>query len=243
MSSGNSGFDPRAFVKKIQVGGRNSGTTADYLEVKCRLLWVRAEHPDAHMESRLARLDGDLVVMSAKVCLSNGAEAMGHGSCRASEADAVEKAETAALGRALAALGYGTQFALYEESRVVDAPAERREAAGGVPREVMPADPRVVATWFRKRVLAMPAMEHDEVQVRTAAEALATALHEAGLSTRQRGWLYLSLTGKASGAEMDPRQLALLAQMVDRAEVLRAVADAYGEAEMVGRGNGRNGRH
>lgn len=41
--------------------------------------------------------------------------------------DFIEKAETGAIGRALAALGYGTQFApeLNEEHRIVDAPVER----------------------------------------------------------------------------------------------------------------------
>ncbi len=41
--------------------------------------------------------------------------------------DYIEKAETGAIGRALAALGYGTQFApeLNEEHRIVDSPVER----------------------------------------------------------------------------------------------------------------------
>jgi hypothetical protein len=49
----------------------------------------------------------------------------------ASFADYIEKAETGAIGRALAALGYGTQFApdLDEAHRIVDAPVEQRPAA------------------------------------------------------------------------------------------------------------------
>jgi hypothetical protein len=45
--------------------------------------------------------------------------------------DFIEKAETGAIGRALAALGYGTQFApeLNEEHRIVDAPVERSSYA------------------------------------------------------------------------------------------------------------------
>ena len=45
----------------------------------------------------------------------------------ASFPDYIEKAETGSVGRALAALGYGTQFApeLNEEHRIVDAPVER----------------------------------------------------------------------------------------------------------------------
>ncbi len=43
------GFDAAKYLRKIQVGGRNSNATADYLEVKHRVIWVRTEHPDAHM--------------------------------------------------------------------------------------------------------------------------------------------------------------------------------------------------
>jgi len=45
----------------------------------------------------------------------------------ASFSEYAEKAETGAIGRALAALGYGTQFApeLNEEHRIVDAPVNR----------------------------------------------------------------------------------------------------------------------
>src|SRR5438105_11900744 len=48
--------------------------------------------------------------------------------CRANFEDYGEKAETGAIGRALAGLGYGTQFApeLDEEHRIVDAPVDRR---------------------------------------------------------------------------------------------------------------------
>src|SRR5204863_9934179 len=49
----------------------------------------------------------------------------------ASFPDYIEKAETGAIGRALAALGYGTQFApeLDEEHRIVDSPVNRSAAS------------------------------------------------------------------------------------------------------------------
>ena len=49
----------------------------------------------------------------------------------ASFPDYIEKAETGAIGRALAALGYGTQFApdLDEQHRIVDAPVDRSTPA------------------------------------------------------------------------------------------------------------------
>src|SRR5207244_7317493 len=50
----------------------------------------------------------------------------------ASFPDYIEKAETGAVGRALAMLGYGTQFTgdeLNEEHRIVDAPVDRSTPA------------------------------------------------------------------------------------------------------------------
>src|SRR5205823_12336174 len=53
--------------------------------------------------------------------------------CAASFPDYIEKAETGAIGRALAALGYGTQFApdLDEQHRIVDAPVDRSTSGTG----------------------------------------------------------------------------------------------------------------
>jgi hypothetical protein len=49
--------------------------------------------------------------------------------------DYVEKAETGAIGRALAAAGFGTELDQdLDEGRVVDAPRERRNAHGSMPR-------------------------------------------------------------------------------------------------------------
>src|SRR6266567_1277454 len=67
----------------------------------------------------------------AVVTDGNGGRATGTKSeCAASFPDYIEKAETGAIGRALAGLGFGTQFApeLNEEHRIVDAPVERIQA-------------------------------------------------------------------------------------------------------------------
>ncbi len=61
----------------------------------------------------------------------NGGRATGTKSENAANfPDYIEKAETGAIGRALAALGYGTQFApeFNEEHRIVDSPVERQPA-------------------------------------------------------------------------------------------------------------------
>ncbi len=99
-----------------------------YLDVKWRLMWLREEHPDARIKTELVtfREDQQMWVFKAEVVIPDKGSATGHGqeTERDFPAGACEKAETKAIGRALAALGYGTQFAmeLDEGDRVVDSP-------------------------------------------------------------------------------------------------------------------------
>jgi len=113
----------------------------DYMEVKWRLLWVRTEHPEARIETHLEKHEGELAIFRAHVTLPNGAEATGYGSETADDwKDYIEKAETKALGRALAALGFGTQFCedfdfeQGREDKVVDAPVNIRDTRGAAQR-------------------------------------------------------------------------------------------------------------
>lgn len=121
-------FDPAKHLSK--VSGR------DYLEVKWRLVWLRSVHPEAVIETELVEHRNNLAVFRAKVTLSSGASATGWGSEGAGDfGDYLEKAETKALGRALAALGFGTQFCPdydfgAEQQRVVDSPVDIRNVRG-----------------------------------------------------------------------------------------------------------------
>jgi len=106
-----------------------------YLDVKWRLMWLREEHPQARISTEMVHLDTDqkLAVFKAEVSIPDKGSATGFGS--ETERDFpqgwVEKAETKAIGRALAALGFGTQFALEldEGDRVVDSPVAPARAA------------------------------------------------------------------------------------------------------------------
>ncbi len=98
----------------------------DYLEVKWRLLWLRTEHPEALIQTELVKHGGGLALFRARAAVPGAGEASGWGSETADDfADYIEKAETKALGRALAALGYGTQFC-----EDFDFSAERRASSG-----------------------------------------------------------------------------------------------------------------
>ncbi len=119
-------FDPAKYLRRLKG--------SDYLEVKWRLVWLRLDHPDALIETALHTLDLEraVAVYHARVTIPGGGTATGWGmEERADFGDFLEKAETKALGRALAALGYGTQFtddfdfAGADPERVVDAPVVR----------------------------------------------------------------------------------------------------------------------
>ena len=103
-----------------------------YLQVMWRLVWFREEHPDWSIDASVIEADGEHAVFKAVICDENGIQkSAGHGSeSKRDFGDFLEKAETKAVGRALAMLGYGTQFApeLDEGERIVDSPVSRKKA-------------------------------------------------------------------------------------------------------------------
>jgi hypothetical protein len=129
-------FDPSKYLVSL------NGSRGLYLEVKFRLLWLRTKHPDAVIETEAIRIEERDAIFRAKVSIPSGGSATGWGSESAGDfRDFIEKAETKAIGRALAALGFGTQFcndhddiaaghgegvsARTGQPRIADAPVER----------------------------------------------------------------------------------------------------------------------
>ena len=85
----------------------------DYLQVMWRLVWFRDEKTLWSIDTKLEQLTESQAVFSAKIFDENGVQkSAGYGSESVKDfRDFIEKAETKAVGRALAMLGYGTQFA------------------------------------------------------------------------------------------------------------------------------------
>ncbi len=131
-------------------GGRGSNPSAYHN----RLVWFRQDHPQGTIETEIVHLDLDketeeetyvwnnekrrsekvvktangVAIFRATVKDGKGGVATGTKMEKAASfSDFLEKAETGAIGRALAALGYGTQFApeLNEQHRIVDSPVDR----------------------------------------------------------------------------------------------------------------------
>lgn len=117
----------------------------DYLEVRWRIVWFRDEYPTGQIDTQLLSHTVDdknvataVFKATASFIGENGAVALAssHGSEESTDfGDYLEKAETKAIGRALAALGFGTAFTDdhdfgAESGRVVDSPGSQRKPNG-----------------------------------------------------------------------------------------------------------------
>ncbi len=192
-------FNPNEHLMQI----KNRNGSADYLPVQWRLVWFREQCPQGTIETEMILLDLDreteeegyawnndtrrsekvikrangIAIFRAVVKDGKGGVATGTKSEKAASfPDFLEKAETGAIGRALAGLGYGTQFApeLDEQHRIVDAPVDREQAAaasesGGNGRKAM-ASVRPGAT--DENMASAPATEQQLTSLRKLCQHL-----------------------------------------------------------------------
>ncbi|HEU0163704.1 MAG TPA: hypothetical protein VFQ54_01595 [Thermomicrobiales bacterium] len=127
-------FNPNEHLMKLK--GK------DYLEVKWRLVWFRQEYPHGRITTAIHQITDTHAIVTAQVDDGVGGTGSGIGSESVKDfGDFIEKAETKAIGRALAALGFGTQFApeLEEGERIVDSPVARPQSTPARPRTESPA--------------------------------------------------------------------------------------------------------
>lgn len=102
----------------------------DYLEVKWRLVWFREDNPDGKIITEVVNYEPPVV--KASVYIKESMIATGHAQAVADQRTVwtnreIEKAETAAIGRALAHAGYGTQFTGEDEGEnMADSPVEKK---------------------------------------------------------------------------------------------------------------------
>src|SRR5262245_20203861 len=166
-------FDPIGHCIKLprrvkdEKTGKWETRLEDYLEVKWRLRWFRLEHPHGvvHTEERYVDPESGYARFKAAVSDGEGGSATGHGTeTKARFEDYCERAETRALGRALAALGYGTQYAgedLSEGEHVVDGPVETKAP----PTAPTTATPPASAAKSAAVVKPLDKMNHEEAYI------------------------------------------------------------------------------
>ncbi len=113
-----------------------------YLTVPYRVLWMREEHPEWSIETEFLRLDDKMAI--AKATIRDGlGKLLAQGTKSETPQgfpDYIEKAESSAIGRALAFCGYGTQFAeeLEEGDRLADAPLNPAKPPQSAPAATSP---------------------------------------------------------------------------------------------------------
>jgi hypothetical protein len=134
-------FDPNKYMlklpktKKVTLDNgqvRWEKTETDYLPVAARIAWFRREHSFWSIITKVEKWGDKAVVMKATIKDMSGAVIA---TARKKETemgfpDYIEKAETGAIGRALAMCGYGTLQApeFDEGERIADAPVEKKNA-------------------------------------------------------------------------------------------------------------------
>ena len=110
------GFSPAAYARELENG---DGTKSLYLDVKYRLLWFRLRNPEGKIDTEIVHVDDKSAVVCCKLYHDKADPAEQYlAKSTAQRFVSQEKfgdryleiAETAAMGRVLAAAGYGTQF-------------------------------------------------------------------------------------------------------------------------------------
>lgn len=105
----------------------------DYLQVAHRLVWFCEERPDWSLSTEIISVDTISCVVKATIKDQEGkTRSTAHKKEHVEHfEDYIEKAETGAIGRALAMVGFGTQFTgdeLDEGKRLADSPLPRATA-------------------------------------------------------------------------------------------------------------------
>lgn len=121
-------FNPKEHL--IQLQGK------DYLEVKWRLVWFREDYPNGSIRSDIVSthppvIQATITSEEGKVLATGLATIPESGGNQKWARREVEKAETAAIGRALAHSGFGTQFSGDDDDTdyLPDSPVERNSSS------------------------------------------------------------------------------------------------------------------
>ena len=131
-------FDPMKYMLKLPKNKKVSlpngqvrfeKTEADYLPVAARIAWFRKDHPYWSIITKVEKWGDKAVVMKAiiKDMLGTVIATARKKETEVGFPDYIEKAETGAIGRALAMCGYGTLQApeFDEQDRLADAPVAK----------------------------------------------------------------------------------------------------------------------
>ncbi len=139
-------FNPSEHLRTLTRRKKVKDTTGEhwitenhcYLDVKFRIIWFRSVYPDGFIQTVETEVTDQFARIEATAYdkdPAQGGKKLGMGRrlvYAADFKDYVEKAETQAIGRALAVAGFGTQFCeeFDEEDTFADAPVESKSHSG-----------------------------------------------------------------------------------------------------------------
>lgn len=138
-------FNPAEFTRQLP---NEDGSASLYLDVKYRLLWFRVHRPNGKIVPEVMRVDEKTAVVTCKLYADKSDPAdqfLAQASAQRFRTEEkygdryLEIAETAAMGRVLAAAGYGTQFCGNTDMLsdvIADAPIDMMDAEEDVPAAV-----------------------------------------------------------------------------------------------------------
>ena len=136
------GFNPAEFTRNLP---NEDGGTSLYLDVKYRLLWFRLHRPLGKISSEIVSVNEKSAIVTCRLYADRGDPADQYLAQSSAQRFAstekygdryLEIAETAAIGRVLAAAGYGTQFCGATDMLsdvIADAPIESMNKEDDVP--------------------------------------------------------------------------------------------------------------
>lgn len=107
-----------------------------YLKCAYRVLWFRDDHPDWCIETELLTADADWALARCVIKDDTGgilSTAHKSQSAKQFPGGHIEKAETGAVARALALLGYGTEFGELDEGTLAETAKRARPASATAP--------------------------------------------------------------------------------------------------------------
>lgn len=214
-------FNPNDHLMQI----KNRGGNSDYLPVQWRLVWFNEKcpegkitvvekiiDPDREIEKEVMQWNNDTrrsekVIKRARgwayfhVRVEDGKGKVGEAVKSESAVDFddyIEKADTGATGRALAKIGYGTQFApeFDEQHRIVDAPVDRSHSNGNAATGNQVASGQGAST---------PATEQQLASLRKLCQHLGKPMPEEPLSYQSAKELILSLSREYNESRQNRR--------------------------------------
>lgn len=135
----------------------------DYLQVTHRLVWFREEHPDWAIRTAVVKIEPEIAVFEARISNPDGIIiASAHGTQLSAKFPAyIEKAESKAVGRALAFIGYGTAHAqeLDDSDDIADSPLHKATISPILPTTIPQTQLSTASGSLETSSLSMPFSE------------------------------------------------------------------------------------